>query len=250
LGEEVLIDFLDTGMKIVQRNDHFNFSIDTVLLAGFATINAKIKKAVELGSGNGAMLMLLSMRTTADLCGIEILETSHMLAEKNIGINNLGERITLIKGDIREHGKYFEKQEFDLVLSNPPFFKYEGEESAVKENKNLSSARHELNSTLEDIVKAGAEVLNNRGYFAIVHRADRVAGILEAMKRFRIEPKRMVFCYSKKKSDARIVLVEGIKNGVEGLKVLPPVYLHDDNGGYSDVVKKMFRGEIIDWYEN
>lgn len=249
MGEEVQIKFLETGMQVIQLNDHFNFSIDTVLLSSFATINAKTKKVLELGSGNGALLMLLSMRTTAKLYGLEILETSHNLAEKNRELNNLQERLVFINGDIKENEKYFEQQEFDLVVSNPPFFKYEEGKSVIKENSNLSNARHEMNAGLEDIVKAGYRLLKSRGYLTMVHRADRLTDILSEMKKNGIEPKRVCYCYSKKKSDAKIVLVEGMKHGVEGLKVMPPVYLHNDKGGYSDIVRKMFRGEIVDFYE-
>lgn len=245
MGEEVIIDFLDTGMKIVQRNDHFNFSIDTVLLASFATINIKTKKVIELGSGNGALLMLMSKRCRAQMYGMEILETSHNLAKKNISMNNLEDKINLIQGDICECEKHFKQQEFDLVVANPPFFKYSEEHTLLKKEEHTSLARHELNASLDDYIKAAYYLLDNRGIFTIVHRADRLPEILELMKKSRIEPKKLQICYTKSGKDAKIVLVEGIKNGVEGLKILPPIYINNDDGSYSEIIKKMYKSEII-----
>lgn len=245
MGEEVIIDFLDTGMKIIQRNDHFNFSIDTVLLAGFAAVNLKTKKIMELGSGNGAMLMLMSKRCRAELHGIEILETSHNLAQRNIEMNELSHRVKLINGDIRKVKELFPQQSFDLVTANPPFFKYDEKESLLKKEKKTSMARHEVNAELDDYIKAAYHLLNIKGIFTIVHRAERLPEILERMTANRIEPKRVLVCYTKYGADAKIVLIEGIKEGEKGFRILEPLYINKPEGGYSDIVKKMYRGEII-----
>ena len=50
-------------LKIIQRKDMFNFSLDTVLLSQFCTINKDVKNIVDFGTNNAAIPLLLSKRT-------------------------------------------------------------------------------------------------------------------------------------------------------------------------------------------
>ena len=60
------------------------------------------------------------------------------------------------------------------------------------------------------------------------------------MKKNNIEPKRIQFVYPKANKESNILLVEGMKNGRSGLKILPPLYSHKENGEYTDEVKSYF----------
>lgn len=50
-------------LKIIQRKDMFNFSLDTVLLSQFCTINKDVRNIVDFGTNNAAIPLLLSKRT-------------------------------------------------------------------------------------------------------------------------------------------------------------------------------------------
>jgi tRNA1(Val) A37 N6-methylase TrmN6 len=63
------------------------------------------------------------------------------------------------------------------------------------------------------------------------------------MKKNNIEPKRIRLVYPKINQESNIVLIEGTKNGNSGLKILPPLYVHDKDGNYLEEIKKMFEGE-------
>lgn len=246
IREEVIIDFLNIeGLKIAQINDCFNFSIDTVLLAFFATINMKIKKIIDLGCGNGAIPLLLSKRSRADITGIEIQKISVESAKKNFELNGVDSRVKVIEGDIKEIKKNFEQQICELVVCNPPFFKYDGNENQIKKGVELHTARHEMSVDFEDIAKAASHLLKNSGYFAIVHRSDRCAEIISILKKYRLEPKRICFCYTRENSESKIVLIESVKNGKEGVKIMPPVYTNKKDGSYTDVMEELFRGKNI-----
>ena len=60
-----------------------------------------------------------------------------------------------------------------------------------------------------------------------------------------IEPKRIRFVYPKMNRDSHVLLVEGMYKGKKGLKIEPPLYAHNDDGSYSNEVRRMF-GEKID----
>lgn len=237
---EVIIDFLNMkGLKLIQRNDHFNFSIDSVLLANFATINRTVKNIIDFGTGNGAIPLILSRRSTSYITGIEIQPSSVELAQKNIILNNLSERIKIVHGDIKNCKNYFNPSSYDLVVSNPPFFKKEENEKQMKNNENILIARNEIHISLEDIIKNGAYLLKNRGYFAMVHRVQRLNEIISLMTKYSIEPKRIQFCHSSLDKPAKILLIEGIKGTKSNLVILPPLITHS-NGEYSTKMKEFF----------
>lgn len=243
--KEILIDFLNIkNLKIIQRSDYFNFSLDTVLLANFLTINRTTKKILDLGTGNGSIPLLLSQRSKAHITGIEIQEISADLAKRNVTINNLDHQIEIINKDMKDIFEVLTTSSFDAVISNPPFFKLDGNPDQINNLDQLSLARHEISITLEEIIEIGSKMLRNRGYFAMVHRADRLADILNLYQKYKIGVKRIQFCHSKLNKEAKIILVEGLKDSDSTLKILPPMITHNETGKYSDKIMKMFDGSF------
>ena len=91
------------NMKIIQRKDMFNFSLDTVLLAHFCTINKDLDEIVDFGTNNAAIPLLLSRRTDKKIKGIEIQEEAVTLANKNVALNHLENQIEIIHADIKNY---------------------------------------------------------------------------------------------------------------------------------------------------
>ena len=86
---EVINTMLDKNLKIIQRTDYFNFSLDSLLISNFISLTRGTKKILDLGTGNGAIPLFLSQRTKAKITGIEIQEVSANLAKRNIELNKL-----------------------------------------------------------------------------------------------------------------------------------------------------------------
>ena len=95
---------------------------------------------------------------------------------------------------------------------------------------------------LEDVLKSARYVLKNGGTFAMVHRPERMIEIINLMQKYNIEPKKIRLVYPKKDKEANILLIEGIKNGKTGLKIMEPLFTHNDDGSYVDEIRKMFGG--------
>lgn len=238
---ETVIDLLQKNMKIIQRADHFSFSIDSLLVAEFATIIRTTKTIVDLGTGNGVIPLFLSKRTKSKIIGIEIQKISSELARRNVELNSLEEQIEIINDDMKNWNNYLKKGSIDLVVTNPPFFKFLGEEKQLNDLDQLSLARHEISIDLDSLVGTASGLLKDKGYFVMVHRVDRLLDILETLKKYNIEPKRIQFCYTKIEKEGKILLIEGVKNGNSGLRVLPPLIAHDKDGNYSKTVLEMFK---------
>ncbi len=226
-------------LKIVQDSEMFSFSLDSVLLPNFVTINKKITNILDIGCGNAPIPLILSTKTNAKITGIEIQKSVYDLAVESIKINNKEDQITIINEDINEFYKNEETDKYDVITCNPPFFKYI-ESSNINKNDYKTIARHEVKLNLNQLFTIARKLLKNNGVIAIVHRPERFLDVVMEMKQKNIEPKRVQFIYPKPNMEANIMLIEGTKNGNPGLKILPPIYSHKENGEYTDTVKKYF----------
>lgn len=226
-------------LKIIQDNDMFNFSLDSVLLPNFLTINKKISKILDIGCGNAPIPLILSTKTNAKIIGVEIQKEVYNLAIESIKINKKEEQITIINKDINDYYKEADTDSFDIITCNPPFFKYK-ETSNINKNDYKTIARHEVKLNISQLFNIAKKLLKNSGVIAIVHRPERFVEVLEEMKKNNIEPKRVQFVYPKMNSEANIMLIEGSKNGNPGLKILPPLYSHNEDGEYTEDIKKYF----------
>ena len=227
------------NLKIVQDNEMFNFSLDSVLLPNFVTLNKKITKILDIGCGNAPIPLILSTKTDAKIVGVEIQKEVFDLAIESIKINNKEKQIKIINRDINDYYKEVETDSFDVITCNPPFFKYI-ESSNTNKNDYKTIARHEIKLNLNQLFTIAKKLLKNNGVISIVHRPERFVEVVEEMKKNNIEPKRVQFVYPKKNMEANIMLIEGSKNGNPGLKILPPIYSHLDNGEYTEEIKKYF----------
>lgn len=234
-----LLNFTD---KIIyQDEDYFAFSLDSVLLANFVTIKLSDKKIVDLCSGNAPIPMLMSFRTKARIFGVELQKEVYSMGYDSIKENKMDNQIELINSDVKNINTLIDAESVDIVTCNPPYFKYK-KDSLVNNNEVKTIARHEVMLNLDDVLKTSKFLLKNGGTFAMVHRPDRLIEIINVMQKYGIEPKRIRLVYPKVGKEANIVLVEGIKNGKSGLKILSPMYTHNDNGSYTDEVRVMFGG--------
>ena len=230
-------------IKIYQDTDYINFSIDSMLLASFATIGYRTKNKCDLCSGNAPIPLYLSLRCDANIVGVEVQEHSYDLAIKSIEENNLSNRIKMINANLIGINQQLPK--FDLVTVNPPFFKIGNHNINPLDSKAI--ARHELLATLDDIIKEASLLLKQKGRLAMVHRPDRLIEILETFKKYRIEPKRLQFIYPKVGKECNHILIEGIKDGEAGnLRVLPPLYVYKDDKNWTDEVLKIYNYEGVD----
>ena len=226
---------LDTDFIIYQDDDWFKFSLDSVLLSKFVSINLRHKNIIDLATGNAPIPLLLSFRTKASIYGVEIQDCVYKLGKQSILENNKNEQINLICDDVRNLKDRFNSDSFDVVTCNPPYFKTKNSEF-LNDNDVKTLARHEVALCLEDVLKNASYLLKSGGIFAMVHRPERFVEIIEKMKKYNLEPKRVQFIYPKKGRDSDLFLIEGIKNGNSGLKLLAPLVVHNEDNTYTEKV--------------
>ena len=230
---------LNYNIVIYQDDDCFKFSLDSVLLANFVTLNLRCKNVIDLATGNAPIPMLLTNRTKAHIDGIELQECIFNLGVDSIKENGFENQISLKCGDVRNIKKFYQGDFYDVVTCNPPYFKTNnnGYFNCILEK---SIARHEIMLSLDDVVKSAFYLLKSNGLFAMVHKTDRFIEVIECLKKYKFEPKKVQFIYPKDNSNSDLFMIEASKNGKSGIKVLPGLIIHNSDGSYKENIRSFF----------
>ncbi|MDQ0258012.1 tRNA1(Val) A37 N6-methylase TrmN6 [Evansella vedderi] len=237
LSPQERLDYMPGKKRnIFQRKDIFSFSMDAVLLAKFAYIPKNKGKIIDLCAGNGAIPLMLSIRTDFKIDAVEIQEALCDLMKKSIIYNGLENQINVIHKNILELTDEVSWGTYDLVTCNPPYFPMAASDRHNK-NEKLLFARHEYACTLEDVIRISSKLLNFSGRFAMVHRPERIVDIMTLMQKYKLEPKKIQFVYPKKGREANMVLVEGIRGGKPGIKTLYPFFVYGEGQDYTEEFK-------------
>jgi len=236
--EETLDTLFGGRLKIIQRRGGYRFSIDALLLAHFAEPRAG-DRIIDLGTGCGIIPLILIFRKKAErVMGVEIQPSLANLARRNAALNRLSNRIQLLEKDLKNLKGNKWKETFDLVISNPPYRKV----GAGRMNPQIEKAlaRHEIKATLEDVLHCARYLLKEKGRLIMIYPASRAIDLLQEMRRFHLEPKRLQFVHSHTKGEARLFMVEALKEGRAQVKVVPPFFVYDAEGKYTPEAQKLF----------
>jgi tRNA1Val (adenine37-N6)-methyltransferase len=224
-------------LKILQKKGGYRFSIDAVILAHHIPLK-DMDVGVDLGTGCGIIPLILAHRSSsARLYGIEVQEGLADLASQNVRLNHMEDRITIVHGDMKDFRSYLEPGVADVVFSNPPYRKVLS--GRMNPDPERAAARHEIKGALADVLSVAEKLLRPSGRVWVIYPSERIADLLTRMRAFRLEPKRLRLVHSRPDSDAELVLAEGLKHGNPGVKVVPPLIVHKQDGSYTDELKDM-----------
>ena len=234
---ERLDDLMRSGRSIIQDENEFCFSTDSVLIAHFPRFK-KNARVIDLGTGTGVIPLLIA-DDVKEICAVELNSRMADLARRNVELNGLTEKIFVVEGDFRKHREIFKAESFDAAIANPPYTPLtNGEANKIS---GVARARHEFTATLEDVVTAARFVLKFRGTFYMIHLASRLCEIVEALRRRQMEMKRLRMIHPKPGRDANLIMLEAVVGAnVGNLKIEPPLIVHNDDGSYTDEIYKIY----------
>lgn len=198
--------------------------VDSLLLAEFVTL-APGERIVDLGTGSGVVAICLASREEVQVIGVEIQSSMLARSEKNLQRNQarLKGQVRLVEGDIRQIDAVLPRGEYDIVVSNPPYFQRGA--GRLPPSKEKAVARHEISVQLDEIVSAAAQLLCTRGAFYLIHIPSRLDELLIACAKATLVPKTLCPVYSKKGAAAERILFKAVKQGRLGFEILPPKVL-------------------------
>ena len=123
-------------------------------------------------------------------------------------------------------------------MINPPYESLT--RGRLSSNSSRSTARLELSCTIDDAGEFAFRVLKSNGRMFAVFSSERLDVFMNAMTSHRIIPKRIRFVYPKMNYNSGIFLSECVKNGGEGLNILPPLIVRDENNNYTQELLKSY----------
>jgi len=241
---ERIDDLQCKGYRIVQDTEAFCYGIDAVLLSAFAKESVKKgSRVLDLCSGNGIIPLLIAAKTEAkEICGLEIQEEAVALARRSISLNHEEERMEMLRGDLcqiedlrLQSGERL-SHHFQIVIANPPYMKSDLQNPTSRK----LIARHEVLCCFQDVARAASFALEDGGKFFLVHRPKRMAEIISILRKNKLEPKRLRTVHSYANGEAKLFLIEAVKNAGVELRILPPLVVYQDKGEYTEELNRIY----------
>jgi tRNA1(Val) A37 N6-methylase TrmN6 len=227
-------------VRLRQRADGYRAGMDAALLAA-ACDALPGQRVIEPGCGVGGALLAAATRRTGVLFqGVERDSAAAALAVENAALNGLSDRASVLEGDVEAGFKTLALPVFDAVMTNPPFF---DDPATLRAPAPAKSGAWMADGGLAAWTGFCLKAVREGGTITIIHRADRLADILEVLApkagSFRIRP---IAPFAD--APAKRVLVRATKTGKAPLVLLPPLVLHDREGGkHTAEAEAILRGE-------
>jgi len=220
------LDEVNERVRLIQKTNGLTFGTDAYLLFAFMR-PAPRARAADLGCGTGIISLLCAARERfAKITAVELQGDFAELAVRNVELNGFQDTVSVLCRDIRTLTPTDFGGELDVVFSNPPYMRAESGKACLAAPKQI--ARHETAGNIEDFCHAAAKCLRYGGLFYTVWRPDRLPALLTALQKNALAPKRMLFVHDTPKKPPSMVLTEARLGGGEGLRVLPPLFLHNE----------------------
>jgi len=236
--------FLQGRIRIKQFRSGYRFSIDAVLLADYVCPRSG-DVVLDLGTGCGVVPLLLAHAHPAiRVYGVELQKTLADLASENVTDNRMTDRVTIIQEDMSMLARNRFGESIRTIVCNPPYRR--ADSGRLNPDMQRAIARHELKTSLEAVLTTARRLLDISGRLVMVYIADRAAELLAKMPVNGFEPKRIRWVHSRQHSDATLLLIEAVRGGNPGLTVLPPLFIYDGLGDYTEEVSAIFEGETPD----
>lgn len=226
-------------ISFIKKESGYRYSVDPFLLADFVDTEG-MNNGADMGTGNGIIAILLAATNPQlNMVGVEIQEGLSEEADKNVALNGLEERVKVVRADIKDCRKLPGGGSLDFVVGNPPYRR--SNDGKINWHEEEAIACHEIRIILKDYLKACARLARDKGKVSIIYHPYRLTDLIAEMVGAKIRPSRVRFVHSNLNSEARMVMVEGIKGGNNDMVVLPPLYIYDAQGEYTEEVVAMYR---------
>ncbi len=214
------------ALAIWQHAEGYRFGLDAVLLATDLPEFDPSGRVVELGAGQGVVALCIASRhSDLEVVAVERHGSLYALLERNIEENELEGRVEPRRGDVREYRDLFEPHSADLVVCNPPYFRLG--ERRRSDDAERAAARHELEGSLADFVRAAQYVLNLKGHLKLIVPPLRVSDLYAAVRETDLSFVSLRYFHSREGDDAYLAECLLRRGGAPDIRVRSPLFVYD-----------------------
>lgn len=215
--ENLKLEHFDNGISIIQSDNLYKFTQDAILLANFCNIKHS-DNVLELCAGSGVIsFYAYSLCPYSHLYFNEIQPEMCAIIQENIDFNNFKRRSKIFNCNLKDLKLADFPKNLDVIICNPPYQKV-NPTSKINERPEIALARHEIEATLEDIIKKSSELLKDKGRLYMVHLSSRSTEIVCLCEKYGMQVKHMKFVFTNEK-EAYLVLVEAVKGAKPGVRI-------------------------------
>ncbi len=217
-------------IALLQPAQGYRVAIDPLLLS--ASVNADPGETIlDVGAGVGAAGLCLATRLPhCRIMGIERQKDLVRLANDNIVLNNLRDRVEILQGDLQSPPPRLAAGSYSQVISNPPYFESTHGRISPISNKGLSN--HEDDFDMEGWLKFSLLMLKPSGRITFIYRAemlDKLLGLFYG----KVGDIKVFPFWPSLGQIAKRVIVQGVKGSRGGLNLLPGMVLHNADGSFT-----------------
>ena len=140
---------------------------DAVLLGAWCSVQNYPDSILDIGSGTGIIALMLAQRSEAmTIDAVEIDELAHEQCVENFEMSDWGDRLFCYNTPFEEFVDELleEEQQYDLIISNPPFYSDDFESDDAARNK----ARFTSSLSFENLIYGTAKLLSEGGQFSVI----------------------------------------------------------------------------------
>jgi tRNA1Val (adenine37-N6)-methyltransferase len=158
-GPDERCDLLSKHRRVLQRRRGHRSGTDDTFAAWIAgTSRPDAQRVLDLGCGHGTVTMLLSQVVPGPFTSVEVQAISAALARRNVALNALGDRVTVVESDLRDLAL---EERFELATGTPPFMPVGS--GPVSADPQRAAARFELRGGVEAYAQCAARHLEPGG---------------------------------------------------------------------------------------
>lgn len=236
-GMETLDELRAHALKILQPRDGYRFSLDPLLLCAFSCLTEG-GRGIDLGTGSGIIPLLLARRYPGStFVGVEFQEEMAQIAERNVHLNGLDGRLSILCEDVLGLRRHFPVSSFDLVLSNPPYRRRGS--GKISPRAGRDDSRHESTATLADFLESAKYLVKPTGRICFIYHPARLPELMAHAAALKLACLRLRLVHGTRTAPARMALVEFAKGRRGDLEVLPPLVVRNDDYTYSSEVAEL-----------
>ncbi len=239
------------NLFVYQDKEMFNYSVDTILLGNFVSLNRNVSNILEIGTNNGALSIFIAARSKKiTIDAIEIQEKACQLAKQNVKLNSMENQINIINADFKKWvNEYAYKcgnklaKKYSSIVANPPYYNENYNQTRINCTIEQKLATHEINLNLEQLIEGSLKIIEQKGYLTIVLPIARYVDLLCLLRKYKFEPKRIQIVYTRINSLPKFCLVEARYNSGWGTHFLANLYLHNEDSNdhsYRDEIKALY----------
>jgi tRNA1Val (adenine37-N6)-methyltransferase len=176
---------------VTQNHSAMKVGTDGVLLGSWVAVE-NARTILDIGTGTGLLSLMLAQKSSAVIDAIEIDAEACIDAQFNFAQSPWNERLKLLEIDFLVFSKQATKQ-YDLIVSNPPFFK----NSLHSPTNKKTVARHSNSLPHEKLVAEVTKLLTDDGRFYVVLPSDIAKEFIILSRLQGLHPKQIVKVFSK-----------------------------------------------------